>query len=288
MFKNKRPTSAIILAILVSVANPNAANAESSTGWNPQLSERILLLPPKRLNDVIEQDFSKSGLAVNMTDIETEISGQASLISELSENLDNYQNEAKIEARHQVIVGKKNYIELLGEQTALKQLRLTTKLTLLQRLERTLAQNDKKNKQRTEVQKIQSELQKKSTMIAAKLKEEISLETLKAESNFSKAFDKNMAAISSLKAAIANHTMQSNSAIDTDASKVEIIRRMMVDTEAELALVDIENELLGHMAHLLSLDAMALAEDVALQSYDLATNSPTFSTPSDALPLFIQ
>jgi len=288
MFKNKRPTSAIILAILVSVANPNAANAESSTGWNPQLSERILLLPPKRLNDVIEQDFSKSGLAVNMTDIETEISGQASLISELSENLDNYQNEAKIEARHQVIVGKKNYIELLGEQTALKQLRLTTKLTLLQRLERTLAQNDKKNKQRTEVQKIQSELQKKSTMIAAKLKEEISLETLKAESNFSKAFDKNMAAISSLKAAIANHNMQSNSAIDTDASKVEIIRRMMVDTEAELALVDIENELLGHMAHLLSLDAMALAEDVALQSYDLATNSPTFSAPSDALPLFIQ
>jgi len=288
MFKNKRPTSAIILAILVSVANPNAANAESSTGWNPQLSERILLLPPKRLNDVIEQDFSKSGLAVNMTDIETEISGQASLISELSENLDNYQNEAKIEARHQVIVGKKNYIELLGEQTALKQLRLTTKLTLLQRLERTLAQNDKKNKQRTEVQKIQSELQKKSTMIAAKLKEEISLETLKAESNFSKAFDKNMAAISSLKASIANHNMQSNSAIDTDASKVEIIRRMMVDTEAELALVDIENELLGHMAHLLSLDAMALAEDVALQSYDLATNSPTFSTPSDALSLFIQ
>ena len=288
MFKNKRPTSAIILAILVSVANPNAANAESSNGWNPQLSERILLLPPKRLNDVIEQDFSKSGLAVNMTDIETEISGQASLISELSENLDNYQNEAKIEARHQVIVGKKNYIELLGEQTALKQLRLTTKLTLLQRLERTLAQNDKKNQQRTEVQKIQSELQKKSTMIAAKLKEEISLETLKAESNFSKAFDKNMAAISSLKAAIANHTMQSNSAIDTDASKVEIIRRMMVDTEAELALVDIENELLGHMAHLLSLDAMALAEDVALQSYDLATNSPTFSAPSDALPLFIQ
>ena len=288
MFKNKRPTSAIILAILVSVANPNAANAESNTGWNPQLSERILLLPPKRLNDVIEQDFSKSGLAVNMTDIETEISGQASLISELSENLDNYQNEAKIEARHQVIVGKKNYIELLGEQTALKQLRLTTKLTLLQRLERTLAQNDKKNQQRTEVQKIQSELQKKSTMIAAKLKEEISLETLKAESNFSKAFDKNMAAISSLKAAIANHTMQSNSAIDTDASKVEIIRRMMVDTEAELALVNIENELLGHMAHLLSLDAMALAEDVALQSYDLATNSPTFSAPSDALPLFIQ
>ena len=134
MFKNKRPTSAIILAILVSVANPNAANAESNTGWNPQLSERILLLPPKRLNDVIEQDFSKSGLAVNMTDIETEISGQASLISELSENLDNYQNEAKIEARHQVIVGKKNYIELLGEQTALKQLRLTTKLTLLQRI----------------------------------------------------------------------------------------------------------------------------------------------------------
>ena len=60
------------------------------------------------------------------------------------------------------------------------------------------------------------------------------------------------------------------------------------DAEAELALVEIETELLGHMAHLLSLDAMALAEDVATTSFDVAAGSQTYSSPSDAVTLFTQ
>jgi hypothetical protein len=55
-----------------------------------------------------------------------------------------------------------------------------------------------------------------------------------------------------------------------------------------LALIGIETELLGHMAHLLSLDAMALAEDVAAQSFTVATKAQTYSSPSDAVPLFTQ
>ena len=57
---------------------------------------------------------------------------------------------------------------------------------------------------------------------------------------------------------------------------------------ADLALVEIETELLGHMAHLLSLDAMALAEDVATNSFDVAAGGQTYSSPSDAVTLFIQ
>ena len=62
----------------------------------------------------------------------------------------------------------------------------------------------------------------------------------------------------------------------------------MLDTEADLALIGIETELLGHMAHLLSLDAMALAEDVAAQSFTVATKAKTYSSPSAAVPLFTQ
>jgi hypothetical protein len=42
------------------------------------------------------------------------------------------------------------------------------------------------------------------------------------------------------------------------------------------------------MAHLLSLDAMALAEDVAAQSFNVVAKSKTYSSPSDAVSLFTQ
>ena len=246
------------------------------------------MLPPKHLNEVIEKDFGKSGLANHMGNIESEISEQVSMINELASNIDSYQNAERIEARHQVIVGKKNYIELLGEQNLLKQQRVKTKLNLLTNLENAVARNSHGMKNQSEISELQNELKSRSSEVAEKLTQEISLETLQDESKFSKAFNKKMAAISALKDAIASHRMQSQSGMDANLSKAEIIREMKLDTEAELALVDIENELLGHMAHLLSLDAMALAEDSATLSFDVADSMMNFSTASDAVSLFIQ
>ena len=114
------------------------------------------------------------------------------------------------------------------------------------------------------------------------------MEPLTRETNFSKAFDKNMSAISALKGAIASHRMQSHLELNNGTSKADMLRQLMLDAEADLALVEIETELLGHMAHLLSLDAMALAEDVATKSFDVADGGQTYSSPSDAVTLFIQ
>ena len=272
----------------LSISGSQTALSQNGSHWQPQLSEKILMLPPKHLNEVIETDFGKSGLANHMTNIESEISEQVSMINELASNIDNYENAELIEARHQVIVGKKNYIELLGEQNLLKQQRIKTKLNLLANLENAVTRNFHKTENQSEISELQNELESRSSEVAAKLTQEISLETLQDESKFSKAFNKKMTAISALKDAIASHRMQSQSGIDANLSKAEIIREMKLNTEAELALVDIENELLGHMAHLLSLDAMALAEDSASQSFDVATNVMNFSTASDAVSLFIQ
>lgn len=280
----------LIIAIFTGLSILGAQTALSQNGshWQPQLSEKILMLPPKHLNDVIEKDFGKSGLANHMTSIESQISEQVSLINELASNINNYENAERIEARHQIIVGKKNYIELLGEQNVLKRQRIKTKLNLLGNLENAVTRNSHRTENQSEISELQNELKSRSNEVAAKLTQEISLETLQEESKFSKAFNKKMTAISALKDAIASHRMVSQSGIDANLSKAEIIREMKLDTEAELALVDIENELLGHMAHLLSLDAMALAEDAASQTFDVATNVTNFSTASDAVSLFIQ
>ena len=262
--------------------------AEIDRQWRPQLSEKILLLPPKHINDAIEQDFSKSGLAQNMTSVETQLSDQVSAIDQLKQNLSRYDEQELIEARHQIIVGKKTYIELLGKQIDLKHKRLHTKLELLKRLDRNLSRNTAQQTVASDVAQLQADAKSRIEGISSKLREQIALEPLTKETNFSKAFDKNMAAISALKNAIANHRMQAWFGLDSDTTKAEMLRQLMLNTEADIALIEIETELLGHMAHLLSLDAMALAEDVATQSFTVVAKREAYSSPSDAVSLFTQ
>ena len=283
-------TIIIVTVALVGISQmqTTVAFAEIDRQWRPQLSEKILLLPPKHMNDAIEQDFSKSGLAQNMTSVETQLSDQVSAIDQLKQNLSRYDEQEQIEARHQIIVGKKTYIELLGQQIDLKRERLHTKLGLLKRLDRNLSRDAAQQKAASDVAQLQADAKSRIEGISSKLREQIALEPLTKETNFSKAFDKNMAAISALKDAIANHRMQSRLGLDSGATKADMLRQLMLDTEADLALIEIETELLGHMAHLLSLDAMALAEDVAAQSFTVATKAQIYSSPSDAVPLFTQ
>lgn len=279
---------ATVALVGISQMQTTVAFAEIDRQWRPQLSEKILLLPPKHMNDAIEQDFSKSGLAQNMTSVETQLSDQVSAIDQLKQNLSRYDEQEQIEARHQIIVGKKTYIELLGQQIDLKRERLHTKLGLLKRLDRNLSRDAAQQKAASDVAQLQADAKSRIEGISSKLREQIALEPLTKETNFSKAFDKNMAAISALKDAIANHRMQSRLGLDSGATKADMLRQLMLDTEADLALIEIETELLGHMAHLLSLDAMALAEDVAAQSFTVATKAQIYSSPSDAVPLFTQ
>lgn len=279
---------ATIALVGVSQMQAAVAFAEIDRQWRPQLSEKILLLPPKHMNDAIEQDFSKSGLAQNMTSVETQLFDQVSAIGQLKQNLSRYDEQEQIEARHQIIVGKKTYIELLGQQIDLKRERLHTKLGLLKRLDRNLSSDTAQQKVASDVAQLQADAKSRIEGISSKLREQIALEPLTKETNFSKAFDKNMAAISALKDAIASHRMQSRLGLDSGATKSDMLRQLMLDTEADLALIGIETELLGHMAHLLSLDAMALAEDVAAQSFTVAIKAQTYSNPSDAVPLFTQ
>jgi len=279
---------ATIALVGVSQMQAAVAFAEIDRQWRPQLSEKILLLPPKHMNDAIEQDFSKSGLAQNMTSVETQLFDQVSAIGQLKQNLSRYDEQEQIEARHQIIVGKKTYIELLGQQIDLKRERLHTKLGLLKRLDRNLSSDTAQQKVASDVAQLQADAKSRIEGISSKLREQIALEPLTKETNFSKAFDKNMAAISALKDAIASHRMQSRLGLDSGATKSDMLRQLMLDTEADLALIGIETELLGHMAHLLSLDAMALAEDVAAQSFTVAMKAQTYSSPSDAVPLFTQ
>ena len=93
-----------------------------------------------------------------------------------------------------------------------------------------------------------------------------------------------------LRDAIANHPLnQIANSGDEPRNKIEELQRLAVNVEAQLRL-DMEDEVLGHMAKLLSLDAMAFAEEVAELAYLAAGQVPEtadFRSPAAGVKLFV-
>ena len=102
--------------------------ASSMSEWKPNLSEKILLLPPQHLEQAIDQDFSKSLLAQDLIDVDNQLNQQVGEIQKLQEAEGQYIGEESIEIRHQILEGKKSYVELMGDQLDLKRAKLSTKL----------------------------------------------------------------------------------------------------------------------------------------------------------------
>ena len=94
-----------------------------------------------------------------------------------------------------------------------------------------------------------------------------------------------------LRDAIANHPLnQIAKDGDEPRNKIEELQRLAVNVEAQLAVLDMEDEVLGHMAKLLSLDAMAFAEEVAELAYLAAGQVPEtadFRSPAAGVKLFV-
>ena len=84
------------------------------------------------------------------------------------------------------------------------------------------------------------------------------------QSRYSKEYAKNLTAMEALMRAIDDHPMNARPAIDGQAvTKADYVRQMIADTDAEIALIQQEETILGYMAKLIALDATALAEQVA-------------------------
>ena len=118
------------------------AIASSPPGWQPQISEKILVLPQKQLERAIQRDFAASALASDMMNVDRQIVSEVTNIQSLSENQHLYEGEAAIEVKHQVLAAKRAYIGLMGEQIGMKRKKLQTQLRLYRHLTRTARRNE--------------------------------------------------------------------------------------------------------------------------------------------------
>ena len=262
----------------------------SETGWTPTISEKILILPPKHLETAIEQDFDRSPLASELGSIEQTINSQISFLSQLQSDLALYEGQQQLEARHQLISGKRDYIQLMGEQIQLKKKRLEVKLGIYDRLLRKSKQSSFENSQSAQFDELHSAVADRAAEVDSSLRDDLFTSTMMPETKFAQAYAENQSAISQLVEAIESHpSNRIGQSLDGEpVSREEELRLSMQDIESELAILSMEEDVLGHMAKLVSLDAQAFADDLNEFQYGANGFEPkTYDSPANNIQLFI-
>ena len=76
--------------------------------WKPQIVEKMYVLPPQHLNKVLNNDFNKSILALNLQNKDNKIKNKIDKINELSSLLPSASQEENLEIKHQIIINKRD------------------------------------------------------------------------------------------------------------------------------------------------------------------------------------
>ncbi|MEM7224227.1 MAG: hypothetical protein AAF495_14690 [Pseudomonadota bacterium] len=264
MAKRLLPTGSA-LVILAALAGPPGAWAATDPGavtWNPVASERLVKLPGSYLRRAIDNDFAGSSLASEIRDVQGLMSLKAQTLADLQNAVEQSDGDLRVELQHQFLAEKREYLELASKHQDLRRQQMTVKQRLLRRL---LGKLDRQEAANTPER---AALIEKQEAARSRLEGTISQVDIKifnnptvGQSKYSKEYAKNVLAIERLVQAIKAHPMNEGSEIDgRPVTKKEYLRQLMAETEADLQIVDQEATVLGYMAKLIALDALALSD----------------------------
>jgi len=283
----------LILGLALSIAATGLTSlpAYASGGdpsWQPQASERLVKLPASYLKRSLEQDFTRSELGQALRDMDTEISFKAETLTDLQAAIDVSEGEVQTDLRHQFLVEKREYIDLVSRKIELRRKALEKKSGVLEKLMKRMGQED------TSLTPVRRELIARQDKARARFQASMSsvdmelLETsVMPESKYSQQFATNLSAIDSLTQAIEGHAMNQAPEIDGVAvTRERYVRQMIADTQAELELIGQEENILGYMAKLVALDATALADEVA-DAELVDSDTPNGETLTSAVKFFV-
>lgn len=279
--------AAVFAATLV-VAIPGVALAEGGPTWHPESSERLVKLPPTYLQKTLDYDFEQSDLGQAMRDIAVEVEFKTLTLADLQAAIGQSDGEVRTELRHQFLAEKSVYIELAVARNTLQRQQLLTKMAVLDDILAELTA-DQASMTPARQQLIDHQQAARTRFEAAMADVDLSLAetTLGTESRYSLEFAANFTAIESLTLAIQSHSMNEGPmAEEGTLTKREYLRQMITDVETELALLDQQEKIIGQMAKLVALDAMALSND--LMGVELAqANDPGTGTVRAAIGFFV-
>ena len=274
------------IAIASVLATPNFVLADAK--WQPQSVERLVKLPASYLTKSIDQDFRRSELGQAVIGAEKGIGLKAQSLGELNDAVVLADGEVKTELRHRVLVEKHAYLELMADRNDLRRKQLLTKRRLLDKLLNEIAdQKGSNNPRQHSLIAKQEEAQSRFENSISKVDIQLFNSVDTPQSKYGKKYAENMSAIEKLAEKIDAHQMNESAKLNGKAvTQEQYVRALMADTESELAILQQEETILGYMAKLVALDAMALSEE-GLNAEIADSDIPNMSSPAASVDLFI-
>jgi hypothetical protein len=254
-----------VLLAIASGLSAAPALASEMPGWHPEASERLIKLPSALMARTIERDFAGSALAAALGDTREDAAFKAQTLRDLKAAAEQTRDSAvRTELRHQYLAEKRDFIALVGRQQELERQRVEVRRKLyakvLAKLERT---GQGLSPQTERLLDDQNAAAKRFESSVAKVDLELFGSGVVAQSRYAKDFQKNLSAIEKLTSAIQAHPMNAEARVDGDpVNKQDYLRHLLAEAESDIAILEQENAVLGYMAKLVALDAMALAEGI--------------------------
>lgn len=275
----------IILSVSFYSANSLAQN--NVNGWKPQIVEKMYVLPPKHLNKVLNNDFNKSLLAINLQNTDNKIKNRIEKISELNSLLPGSSKEEGLEIQHQIIINKRDYIKDMNDLLIMKKEKLNTKKIFFKKIEKKFKGNSLKNKTTSNFLNNKSTAIQRSQKLDFKILENTSY-NLSKRSKYFKQYQINKDAVKKLKLAIEKHPMSNKNILYKDPlNKVEAINNYVHEIDTEIAVLEMKEQMINYMAKIVALDAMSLAEKVAFDDENNNKVVPTnFNDPVNVISVF--
>ena len=273
------------LILGISQAMANLFNGE----WQPQIVEKMYILPPKQLDRVLNNDFRNSSLYLNLKTADDKIKSRYSKIDQLNKSIPQFKGDEQIELKHQVIVEKKEYITDMSERLKIKREHLLTKKRFFEKIKRkTLFQKGNQNfKTQSKFQASREKALKRSKKLDKKISNLLIGNNMSNNSKYFSEYQKTMSAMQQLETKIKSHPkFQENDLLLNSENKLESLNVFIDKLESELSVLALKEQVLTKMAKLVSLDAMELADSLQINiSQD--NEFRDVNDPTDSVILFL-
>ncbi len=289
----RKAAQIVVVASLCSTilaAPVTAATApDDSASWSPKSSERLVKLPSTYLKKAIDQDFAKSSLAAALNDTSEEIKFKVKTLEDLRGAIERADGDLRTELQHQYLAEKRAYLTLVANHQTMRAKRAKTKIRVYERLLRKMRRNKGGlTPQRIALIEKQKQARSRFESSAPKVDAKLFRSALLSESKYAREYARNVGAIEKLVQAINSHPMNERADLNgKGVGKEDFIRQLVGESEADLAVLDQERTVLGYMAKLVALDAMALTESIETDGIEVAEGETDKKHVSEAVGFFL-
>ncbi len=286
--KNKLLNFALIKFFLILGSSQAIANL-SNGEWQPQIVEKMYILPPKQLDRVLNNDFRNSSLYLNLKTADDKIKSRYSKIDQLNKSIPQFKGDEQIELKHQVIVEKKEYITDMSERLKIKREHLLTKKRFFEKIKRkTLFQKGNQNfKAQSKFQVSREKALQRSKKLDKKISNLLIGNNMSNNSKYFSEYQKTMLAMQKLETKIKSHPkFQDNDLLINSENKLESLNVFIDKLESELSVLALKEQVLTKMAKLVSLDAMELADSLQI-NISQGNEFKDVNDPTDSINLFL-